>query len=129
MQNSVTDTVRTPQPKILVLGATGGTGHLIVSQALARNYDVTVLSRSAEKASGLEGAKRIVGDARDETVLRQALEGRDAVISALGLSCPHARDLSALGPGSILLCMGLFSIFVFRGPKRVRSGLGRLSKH
>jgi NADPH:quinone reductase-like Zn-dependent oxidoreductase len=31
MQDSVSDNIPTAQSKILVLGATGGTGHLIVS--------------------------------------------------------------------------------------------------
>lgn len=44
--------------KILVLGATGATGRLIVSQAVARGYEVTVLVRSAEKASDITGARR-----------------------------------------------------------------------
>jgi uncharacterized protein YbjT (DUF2867 family) len=96
VQNSVPDAVRTTPPKILVLGATGGTGRLIVSQAVARNYDVTVLTRSAAKASGLEGAKLVVGDARDEIVLRQALEGRDAVISALGTAASPLREVRLL---------------------------------
>ena len=84
MHHSETGNIRTAQPRILVLGATGGTGRLIVSEAVARGYDVTVLVRSAEKASALKGAKLIAGDARDEKALRQALKGRDAVISALG---------------------------------------------
>lgn len=96
MQNSVTDDIRTAQPKILVLGATGATGRLIVSQAVARGYDVTVLVRSAEKASDLNGAKLIVGDARDERVLRQALKGRDAVVSALGTPASPFREVTLL---------------------------------
>ncbi|WP_438042953.1 NAD(P)-dependent oxidoreductase [Sorangium sp. So ce128] len=96
MQSSVTDTIRTAQPKILVLGATGATGRLIVRQAAARGYDVTVLVRSAEKASDLKGAKLIVGDARDERVLRQALEGRDAVVSALGTPASPFREVTLL---------------------------------
>jgi uncharacterized protein YbjT (DUF2867 family) len=96
MQDSETNNIRTAQPKILVLGATGGTGRLIVSQAVARGYDVTVLVRSAEKASGLKGAKLIVGDARDEKVLRQALKGRDAVVSALGTPASPFREVTLL---------------------------------
>ncbi|XXY51230.1 SDR family oxidoreductase [Sorangium sp. So ce269] len=96
MQNSVTDDTRTVQPKILVLGATGATGRLIVSQAVARGYDVAVLVRSAEKASDLEGAKLIVGDARDEGILRQALKGRDAVVSALGTPASPFREVTLL---------------------------------
>jgi uncharacterized protein YbjT (DUF2867 family) len=96
MQSSVTDTIRTAQPKILVLGATGATGRLIVRQAAARGYDVTVLVRSAEKASDLKGAKLIVGDARDERVLRQALKNRDAVVSALGTPASPFREVTLL---------------------------------
>ena len=96
MQDSISDNLRTAQPKILVLGATGGTGRLIVGQAVARGHDVTVLVRSAEKASDLKGAKLIVGDARDETALRQALKGRDAVISALGTPASPFREVTLL---------------------------------
>jgi uncharacterized protein YbjT (DUF2867 family) len=82
--------------KILVLGATGVTGRLIVNQAVARGYDVTVLVRSAEKARDITGAKLIVGDARDETALRAALKGREAVVSALGTSVSPFREVTLL---------------------------------
>jgi len=81
---------------VLVLGGTGGTGRLIVHQALARGYDVTVLARSADKAGDLKGARLIVGDARDEASLRQALEGRDAVISALGTKISPFKEVTLL---------------------------------
>ena len=84
---------------VLVLGATGGTGRLIVAQALARGHDVHVLVRSPEKlekATGLEGATVTVGDARDERALRNALRGRDAVVSALGTPASPLREVTAL---------------------------------
>ncbi|WP_407157906.1 NAD(P)-dependent oxidoreductase [Bradyrhizobium sp. STM 3557] len=96
MTDSETDNVRTAQPKILVLGATGGTGRLIVSEALARGYDVTALVRSPEKGSDLKGAKLIVGDARDEQTLREAVKGRDAVVSSLGSSASPFREVTLL---------------------------------
>src|SRR3954466_9406592 len=82
--------------KILVLGATGATGRLIVNQAAARGYEVTVLARSAHKASDITGAKLIVGDARDEAALREALKGRDAVVSALGTPVSPFREVTLL---------------------------------
>jgi len=82
--------------KMLVLGATGATGRLIVNQAVARGYDVTVLVRSAEKARDITGAKLIVGDARDEAALREALKGRDAVVSALGTPVSPFREVTLL---------------------------------
>ncbi|MBA8879132.1 NAD(P)-dependent oxidoreductase [Phyllobacterium myrsinacearum] len=96
MTTSATETHFAAGPKILVLGATGPTGRHIVSQALSRGYDVTVLVRSPEKATDLEGAKLVVGDARDEKVLRQAVKGRDAVISALGTPASPFREVTLL---------------------------------
>lgn len=84
------------QPKILVLGATGGTGRLIVAQAMARGYDVAVLVRSAEKAKDLGGVTVIVGDARNEAALRQAVKGRDAVVSTLGTPASPFREVTLL---------------------------------
>ncbi|MEO6853973.1 MAG: SDR family oxidoreductase [Rhodoferax sp.] len=84
------------RPKLLVLGATGKTGQLIVKQALARGYDVRALVRSPEKAKGLEGVEIIAGDARDEKALRNALKGRDAVVSALGTPASPFREVTLL---------------------------------
>lgn len=96
MTTSVTATHLAAAPNILILGATGPTGRHIVGQAVARGYDVTALVRSPEKAADLTGAKLVVGDARDEKVLRQAVKGRDAVISALGTPASPFRQVSLL---------------------------------
>jgi uncharacterized protein YbjT (DUF2867 family) len=97
------DNVRTTPMKILVLGATGGTGRSIVTQALARGHDVAALVRSPEKASSLKGATLIVGDARDKTALRQALEGRNAVVSALGTPASPIREVTFLSTATHVL--------------------------
>ena len=96
MNYSRADNNPTARSKVLVLGATGGTGRLIVRRALTRGYDVTALVRSAEKGSDLTGAKLIVGDARDEKTLRQALKAQDAVISALGTPASPFREVTLL---------------------------------
>jgi uncharacterized protein YbjT (DUF2867 family) len=86
---------QTDKPKILVLGATGPTGRLIVKRAVARGYDVVALVRSPEKAADL-GVKLITGDARNEEALRKALAGRDVVISALGTPASPFREVTLL---------------------------------
>ena len=96
MTTSITDIDFSAAPKIVVLGATGPTGRHIVSQALSRGYDVTLLVRSPGKAADMRGAKIVVGDARDEKVLRQAVKGRDAVISALGTPASPFREVTLL---------------------------------
>ena len=82
--------------RILITGATGGTGREIVREALARGYQVTALARSAvDAASLLPGADITEGDARDGDAVAKALAGCDAVISALGtkLSLLHEETL------------------------------------
>jgi uncharacterized protein YbjT (DUF2867 family) len=69
--------------KILVLGATGGTGRLIVSDAVAKGHSVVALVRSAAGAD-LPRAELIEGDACDESTLGRALDGCKAVASAVG---------------------------------------------
>jgi uncharacterized protein YbjT (DUF2867 family) len=90
------DSARSAQSKILVLGATGGTGRRIVSQALALGHEVTALVRSPEKASDLKGARLIAADVRDEKALREALKGQDAVVSALGTPASPFREVTLL---------------------------------
>jgi putative NADH-flavin reductase len=65
------------------LGATGATGQLIVRDAAASGHYVVALVR-AKAGSNLPGAEVIEGDVRDEGTLARALNGCDAVVSALG---------------------------------------------
>ncbi len=69
--------------KILVLGATGATGQLIVRDATANGHYVVALVR-AKARPNLPAAEVIEGDVRDEGTLARALNGCDAVVSALG---------------------------------------------
>jgi uncharacterized protein YbjT (DUF2867 family) len=70
---------------LVVLGATGRTGRLVVEQALAAGHTVTALVRSPEKlTAGNPNLRVITGEATDASALSRALEGADAVISALG---------------------------------------------
>ena len=70
---------------LLVLGATGRTGRLVVKQALAAGHMVTALVRSPEKLATSHPNLRVVtGSATDVESVAVGLEGADAVISTLG---------------------------------------------
>src|SRR3989442_8228926 len=70
---------------LLVLGATGRTGRLVVEQALAAGHTVIALVRSPEKlATGNSNLRVVSGSATNKSDLSRALEGADAVISTLG---------------------------------------------
>lgn len=60
--------------KVLVLGATGGTGRLIVRDALAKGHSVAALVRSKARALGVCSA---AGRRRDKPCLRMDMFGRD----------------------------------------------------
>ncbi|HEY8334183.1 MAG TPA: SDR family oxidoreductase [Tardiphaga sp.] len=128
MQDSATDHIQT-QPKLLVLGATGGTGRLIVNQAVARGYDVTALVRSTEKATDLKGAKLVVGDARDEVALRQALKGRTAVVSALGTPASPFRQVTLLSTATRALVSAMKAEHVSRLVCITGMGAGDSARH
>lgn len=72
--------------KVLVAGATGQTGRLIVSELLASGYEVRALVRDTAKAREVLGDKveLVQGDVKDPVTLAAAVSGTDAVISAVG---------------------------------------------
>lgn len=129
MTTSTTDKTLAAAPKILVLGATGPTGRHIVSQALARGYDVTVLVRSPDKATDLMGAKIVVGDARDEKALRQAVKDRDAVISALGTPASPFREVTLLSTAARALVNSMKAEHVSRLVTITGMGAGDSAGH
>jgi putative NADH-flavin reductase len=70
--------------KLLILGATGPTGHLLVKQALEAGHSVAALARDPRKVT--EPIEVIEGDATNASTVAGAVRGRDAVLSALGTS-------------------------------------------
>jgi putative NADH-flavin reductase len=76
--------------RIVVIGASGGTGRLVVEQSLARDNEITALVRDASRLTGLTPTSVIEGDARSDDAVKAALEGADAVISVL--SIPSGND-------------------------------------
>jgi uncharacterized protein YbjT (DUF2867 family) len=70
---------------LVILGATGGTGRLVVEQALADGHTVTALVRSPEKLTTRNSRLSVItGRATDAQDVARALAGADAVISTLG---------------------------------------------
>ena len=70
---------------LAVLGATGGTGRLVVEQALAAGHKVTALVRSPEKLTLRNPNLHVItGQATDPSAVSRALDGADALISTLG---------------------------------------------
>jgi uncharacterized protein YbjT (DUF2867 family) len=84
--------------RLLLLGATGGTGRHVLEQALARGHRVTAFVRAPEKLTLRGGLTVVRGDPRDATALGAAAAEHDVAISALG---PRTRHDEALMPACI----------------------------
>jgi len=70
---------------LMLLGATGGTGRHLVTQALEAGHHVTALARNRTAVSTQHPHLRIVeGEVTTGHGLADAIRGQDAVISAIG---------------------------------------------
>ena len=70
--------------KIVVFGASGGTGRELVQQGRAQGHEVTAFVRNPASLTGGDKLRVVVGDARDGKAVAAAIPGQDAVLSALG---------------------------------------------
>jgi putative NADH-flavin reductase len=101
--------------KILVLGAAGGAGRQLASQAIAAGHRVTAFARDPSKLN--MSAPDLVpfrADAGDAEALRRALDGQDAVICAMGNPTPRQRN-----PALVTAIAGLVKLMESAGPSRL----------
>ena len=83
--------------KILLIGATRGTGKEILSQALAQNHEVTALVRNPATLTLQNSNLKVVqGDILDAASVEQAMIGQEAVICSLGLSISESRKTTTI---------------------------------
>jgi len=82
--------------RLLIVGATGGTGRALVAEALERGHQVTAFARRPEKLRTRHERLTVArGDVLEPASVDAAVAGQDAVLCALG----HKRWL---GPTRIL---------------------------
>jgi putative NADH-flavin reductase len=71
--------------RVLIVGATGGTGRQLVKQALERGHAVTAFVRDPSRVRIEHPQLKVVqGDVLDPKSVEAAVRGQDAVLSALG---------------------------------------------
>jgi putative NADH-flavin reductase len=71
--------------RLIIFGATGGTGQQVVTQALAQGHSVTVFVRRPEAVTTQHANLTIVqGDITDAAVVAGAVAGHEVALSALG---------------------------------------------
>lgn len=126
-ENIVAD--RRPE-RILVIGATGGTGRQVVGQLLEKDYEVTAFVRKPSKLQMTHPKLKLArGDVMDYESVEKAVEGQDAVLSALG----HKRffyptRILSEGTGNLIRAMQKFDVgrFVCETSLGIGGSAGRM---
>lgn len=93
--------------RITVFGATGGTGRHLVRQALDAGHQVTAVVRNP---AGLNGQSHprldvLTADVMDPAAIKSAVDGQDAVVSALGPRSRGETTVCSSGARAIITAM------------------------
>jgi putative NADH-flavin reductase len=108
--------------KIAILGATGNLGTYYVDEALRRGHNVTAISRHASKLPKHDNLTIVELDVNDVNALAKALEGQDAVLSALAYDSADGRKmLDAAKKAGVkhLVVSGSFASFEYEPGKLI----------
>ncbi|WP_235845005.1 SDR family oxidoreductase [Cupriavidus agavae] len=99
-------TVARPPATVLVVGATGSIGRLVVAEALRQGYQVRALVRDVDKARRVlpSQAQLVVGEVTHMNALHGAADGVDAIVFTLG--APNARSVDYGGVRNVLGALG-----------------------
>ncbi len=92
--------------KLLIFGATRGTGHKLIEQALDQGHQVTAFVRDPAKLGIKHANLQIVqGDVMNSAAVEQAVRGQEVVLSAIGAP-PSSKDpIRAEGTRNIIRAM------------------------
>jgi putative NADH-flavin reductase len=98
--------------KVVIFGASGGTGQHLVQQALAQGHKVTAFARRPESiiAAPAPGLNVAQGDIHNGAAVAAAIAGQDAVLSALGARNLSRSDVLETGVGNILAGMATHGV-------------------
>lgn len=92
--------------KLLIFGATGGTGRELVAQALEQGHVVAAFARNPAALSLNHPHLRVVkGDVLDHDSVESAIKGQDAVLSALGTRVLTKSTILSEGTKNIITAM------------------------
>jgi uncharacterized protein YbjT (DUF2867 family) len=89
--------------KLLILGATGHVGRLLVDQALRQGHEVVAFVRDPAKL-GVQSPRLTPfrGDARDPRAIAAAMARTDAVLSALGHTTAATSDVQTAATRAVI---------------------------
>jgi putative NADH-flavin reductase len=92
--------------KLLIIGATGGTGKQVVQQALQQGFTVTAFVRTPLKLNITHPNLNVVqGNVLQQSSISKIVGGHNAVICCLGAPAAKAGNLRSAGTKNIISAM------------------------
>jgi putative NADH-flavin reductase len=76
---------------VLIIGAAGKTGSIVVERAVAAGHVVTAFVHDATTYSAPGNVRVVAGDATDQASVDKAMAGQDAVIDTIGGKAPYRK--------------------------------------
>ncbi len=100
---TLTSTLGASPMNVIVFGPTGGTGKCLVDAALHASHRVTAFARATLSIAARQNLSVVVGSVHDAAAVTAAMQGQDAVLSALGgrpwrrtpICAPAMRNIAA----------------------------------
>jgi putative NADH-flavin reductase len=98
--------------KVVIFGATGRTGRLLVEGALGRGHAVTALVRAPDRLGALRDSVHVVqGDVLDGGAVSDAVDGQEAALVALAAGSNKAADqITAQGTLNVIRSMQRYGV-------------------
>jgi putative NADH-flavin reductase len=92
--------------KVLIIGATGATGQVLMREALEQGYEVTALARNPSALAPEDHRPRVLqGNALDASEVEAAVADQDAVLSALGTRSTRPTTLFSQSTHNLISAM------------------------
>jgi putative NADH-flavin reductase len=92
--------------KVLIIGATGATGRVLMREALEQGHEVTALARNPSALAPEDHRPRVLqGNALDASEVEAAVAGQDAVLSALGTRSTRPTTLFSQSTHNLISAM------------------------
>ncbi len=91
--------------KLVIFGANGRVGRLLVQEAVKRGHEVTAAIYGDQDARLGDGVRILSVDIHDAQQVQHALHGQDAVVSALGSWGTPTQDIVSKGMETIMPAM------------------------
>jgi putative NADH-flavin reductase len=97
--------------KVLIIGAPGGKGRILLDEALEQGHEVPALARNPSAVAPRNYRPRVLeGNTLDPEAIEAAVAGQDAVLSALGTRSTKPTTLFSASTANLMGAMKIHGV-------------------